>query len=248
MRRLTAIRAGVLWLSLWPLAGAAAPVKSEVSVAAASNLTAVFQLVGEAFEKATGIHPVFSFGSTAQLTRQIQDGAPFDVFAAADTRHIDELAGKGYLAPGSRAVYATGVLAVWFPGGAGKRVEDLAAPGVRVIAIARPELAPYGEAAVETLRSLDLWERVKARVVYGGSVMMAKQYGSTGNADAVFVPYALVLKEKGTVVLVEPQRHRPIEQGLGVVAASRRKDAAVRFAEFLAKGQGHAILLANGYR
>jgi molybdate transport system substrate-binding protein len=127
-------------------------------------------------------------------------------------------------------------------------VEDLGAAGVRVIAMARPELAPYGEAAVETLQSLGIWERVKARVVYGSSVAMARQYGATGNADAVFVPYALVLKEKGTVVTVDPQRHKPIEQALGVVARSGRKDAAIRFADFLTKGPGRAILRANGYQ
>jgi len=158
------------------------------------------------------------------------------------------LASKGYLLSGSRAVYATGVLAVWFPGGAGKRVEDVALPGIHVIAIARPELAPYGEAAVATLRSLGVWERVQARVVYGSSVAMAKQYGATGNADAVFVPYALVLKEKGVVVPVDPQRHQALTQALGVVAASRRQEAAARFAQFLTTGAGHGILLSNGYR
>src|SRR5665213_4481612 len=91
--------------------------KREVTVGAAANLSTVFQEVGPQFEAATGIHPVFSFASTAQLAMQIEGGAPYDVFAAADVDHIDQLEKKGLLLAGSRAVYATGVLALWVPPG-----------------------------------------------------------------------------------------------------------------------------------
>ena len=96
----------------------ATPVQAappEVTVAGASNLTEVFGLMGPVFESATGIHPVFSFGATAQLAQQIESGAPWDVFAAADAEHVDQLDAKGLLVPGSRAVYATGILAMWIP-------------------------------------------------------------------------------------------------------------------------------------
>ena len=228
-------------------AGAGADEKPVLRVAAASNLTAIAPRLGEAFEKLMGVRCVFSFGSTAQLARQIEQGAPFDVFAAADLVHVEELVGKGFLVRSTMAVYATGVLAVWFPKRAGKRVEDVAGPGVRVIAMARPELAPYGAAARETLENLGLWRRVQARIVYAGSVSMAKQYGSTGNADAVFLPAALALRESG-VVMVAETLHKPIGQAVGVVAASGMKDAGGRFADFLSRGAGHALLVANGYR
>ncbi len=223
----------------------------EVSVAAAANLNDVFQTVGAQFQAATGVHPVFSFGSTAQLTQQIENGAPFDVFAAADSAHVDQLAKEGKLAAGSKAIYATGILALWIPAGSSAkvtRVSDLTSREVRVIAIARPELAPYGEATVETLQQLGIWEQVKAKVVYGDSIAMAKQYGTSGNADAVFTAYSLVLKESGKVLQVDEKLHKPITQALGIIGASHRQDAAAKFTEFLLKGKGREILAAHGYR
>src|SRR5580658_3078536 len=110
--------------------------KPELTIAAAANLTDVFKHLGPRFGADTGIHPVFSFASTAQLTRQIENAAPFDVFAAADSEHVAELEQKGMLAAGSRAVYARGVLAMWIPESskAGiQRIQDLTLKGVRVI-------------------------------------------------------------------------------------------------------------------
>ena len=156
-------------------AGAA---QNEVIVAAAANLTDVFQALGPTFEAATGIHPVFSFGATAQLAQQIENAAPYDVFAAADEEHVEQLDRKGLLVPHSRAVYAIGILALWIPPQSKanvSRVEDLNSAGIRVIAAAKPELAPYGQATVETLQGAGIWEQVKARIVYGNSISMAKQ-------------------------------------------------------------------------
>ena len=226
----------------------ARPARPEVAIAAASNLTQVLQVLAPQFEAQTGIHPVFSFGSTAQLTRQIENGAPWDVFAAADVAHVEELDHKGLLVPGSRAVYATGVLALWVPGGRISRMEDLSSPQIRIIALANPDLAPYGLAARESLQKLRIWEGVKARVVYAENISMAKQYGVTGNADAVFTAYSLVLGEKGSVVPVSESLHAPIAQALGIMAASKNRAAARRFAEFLVRDKGHAILLRHGYR
>ena len=228
----------------------AAPT-AEVNVAAAANLSDVFQTVGAQFQAATGIHPVFSFGSTAQLTQQIENGAPFDVFAAADSSHVDQLEKEGKLAARSKAVYATGILALWIPSGSPAKITqpaDLTSPEVRVIAIARPELAPYGAATVETLQHLGIWEQVKGKVVYGDSISMAKQYGTSGNADAVFTAYSLVLKESGKVLQVDEKLHKPITQALGIIGASHRQDAAAKFAGFLLKGKGREILATHGYR
>src|SRR5579864_4906295 len=91
--------------------------KGEITVAAAANLVDVFGQIGPRFEAQTGIHPVFSFASTAQLTQQIENSAPFDVFAAADSAHMDELDRKGLLLPGNRTVFAQGVVALWIPPG-----------------------------------------------------------------------------------------------------------------------------------
>jgi len=243
------MRPGALFIVAVTLAQSAAP--PDVTVAAAANLSEVFQAVGARFQESTGIHPVFSFGSTAQLTQQIENGAPFDVFAAADSAHVDQLEREGKLAPGSKAIYATGVLALWVPPASHAKIRtlvDLTSPNVRVIAVARPELAPYGEATVQTLQTLGIWEHVKSKVVYGDSIGMAKQYGTSGNADAVFTAYSLVLKEQGKVLRVDEKLHKPITQALGIVATSHNRGNAVTFTEFLLKGKGRDILAAQGYR
>lgn len=225
--------------------------RREVAVAAAANLSEVFQQLGPQFESATGIHPVFSFGSTAQLATQIENGAPFDVFAAADVDHVSQLAKKGLIVAGSAAVYATGILALWIPPGSAApviRPEDLVQPSVKVIALAKPELAPYGQAARETLQKLGIWSKVEPRVVYADNISMAKQYGSSGNADAVFTAYSLVLKEQGKIIQVSDSLHAPIEQALGIVAASKNQASGREFAAFLLTGKGREILHGSGYR
>src|SRR6202044_1852720 len=95
--------------------------------------------------------------------------------------------------------------------------KDLAQPGVKVVAIAKPELAPYGQAAVEALRGAGLWDRVESKVVYADNINMAKQYGASGNADAVLTAYSLVLKDAGKVIPIESRLHRPIDQALGII-------------------------------
>ncbi|HVY94441.1 MAG TPA: molybdate ABC transporter substrate-binding protein [Bryobacteraceae bacterium] len=225
--------------------------KREVAVAAAANLSTVFQTLGPKFESESGIHPVFSFASTAQLAVQIENGAPFDVFAAADVEHIDALEKKSLLVPGSRAIYATGILALWIPPGshaAVSQVADLTQPAVKVIALAKPELAPYGFAARETLQKLGIWNQVQPRIVYADNISMAKQYGTSGNADAVFTAYSLVLKERGKVIPVDEKLHSPIDQALAIVAASKNQDAAKAFTTWLLTGHGRDGLRSFGYR
>ena len=231
----------------WPIGAA----QSEVTVAAAANLTDVFQALGPAFEAATGIHPVFSFGATAQLEQQIENAAPYDVFAAADAEHVEQLNRKGLLVPGSRAVYAIGILALWIPPQSKanvSRVEDLNSGAVRVIAAAKPELAPYGQATVETLQAAGIWDQVKGKIVYGSNISMAKQYGTSGNADAVFTAYSLVLNETGKVIQVNENLHRPITQALGIPASSKNQKAARLFVDFLLTGKGREALARSGYR
>jgi molybdate transport system substrate-binding protein len=226
-----------LLIAVLALAIAASGQKREVTVAAAANLNEVFQVIGPQFEAATGIHPVFSFASTAQLAMQIANGAPFDVFAAADVEHVPE----------PRVIYATGILALWFPGKPGS-LEDLTQPAVKVIAMAKPELAPYGLAAKQTLQKLGIWSQVQSKIVYADNISMAKQYGSSGNADAVFTAYSLVMKESGKVLQIDDSLHTPIEQALGLVAASKNQAAGREFADFLVAGKGREILRSSGYR
>jgi molybdate transport system substrate-binding protein len=225
--------------------------KSEITVAAAANLTEVAQTLGKDFEAQTKIHPVFSFASTAVLTTQIENSAPFDVFLSADAEHTDKLDHEGLLVPGSDAVYAVGVLALWIPPGSKAhvaKIDDLKSSDVKVIALANPKLAPYGTAAVETLQHAGIWDQVKDRIVYAESISMAKQYGTSKNADAVFTAYSLLLKEGGQVIQVDEAMHAPIVQKLGVLAHSQHRDWAQSFTNFLLTGAGRDILARYGYK
>jgi molybdate transport system substrate-binding protein len=221
-----------------------------LTVAASANLTDSLGEVGRAFEAKTGIEVIFNYGSTAQLATQIDNGAPFDLFAAADTTHVDALVSNHKLDRGSRAVYALGQLAVWIPAGQQSGVhelKDLVGKQIRFMAIAQPELAPYGQAAVEVLKASNLWEAVQPKLVYGTSVSMAKQYAASGSAEAAFTAYSLVLREKGTILKIDSNLHQPIQQAMGIVSATPHSGEALQFRSFLLGPEGRAILSSNGY-
>lgn len=222
----------------------------EIVVAEASNLSEAFKEMGERFGARTGVNVVHSQGATAELSKQIENGAPFDVFASADAAHVDELLRKGFIADNSRSLYARGRLVLWLPrGDAGEvsRLEDLAGAHTSRIAVAKPEAAPYGAAAVEALRALGIWSKVERKVVYAQTVAQAKQFAATGNADAAFVPRSLVKGVEGRVIEVDARLHSPIHQAIGVVRTSKNQDSARRFVEFVLSEEGQAVLAAYGY-
>jgi|SRR5579863_7725968 len=227
-----------------------APGRPELNVATAANLTRVFGELGGIFERETGIHVIFSFGATAQLAQQVEHGAPFDVFAAADTEHIDELAQKGLVLPSTRAIYARGKLVLWVPDARVpvERIEDLARAGVTHVAIANPQLAPYGRAAVETLHALHLWETVQPKIVYGQNISITTQYAATGNADAAFTALALVYDNaRGRKIEVPENLHSPIDQAIAVVRSTSKPDQARKFVEFIVSAKARTVLKRYGY-
>jgi len=222
----------------------------EITVAGAANLTDAFAEVARQFTAKSGIRVVYSFGSTADLTKQIENGGPFDVFASADVEHVDELNQKGLIVPDSRAVYARGRLVLWTPP-QGKvkinRIEDVTSAEVKVVAIAKPDLAPYGRATVETLKTLNIWPQVEPKVVYGTNVSNTKQYATSGNADVAFIPLSLVKKDEGQYLEVDEKLHQPIDQALAIVKASGKQEMARRFVNFVLGDEGQAILQQYGY-
>lgn len=225
------------------------PADTKLIVAAAANLMDVLGKVGTVFHTKTGVEVIFSYGSTAQLATQIDNGAPFDVFAAADTEHVDSLVATQKLTKDSRAIYALGQLALWIPedGPAIHELKDLAGKNVRFIAIAQPELAPYGAATVEVLKGAGLWDAVQPKLIYGTSISMARQFAASGSAEAAFTAYSLVLHEKGTVLKIDSRLHKPIEQAMGIVAASAHLEEAKQFRSFLLGAEGRIILANSGY-
>lgn len=248
---MTALR-GALFFALLAACGThqPAPPAGQITVAAAANLTGVLEEICAAFTEQTGIGVVLSYGSTAQLAQQIENAAPFDVFAAADVEHVDALVKQQLIAAGTRAVYARGQLALWVPRGDALRVHalaDLTEPAVRFISIARPSVAPYGKAAEEALQRAWLWDKLQPKIVYAPNINMAKQQAASGNADAAFTAYSLVQKERGQVILVDAALYAPIDQALAVVAQAKNPEGARRFTAYLLSASGQAALRRHGY-
>jgi molybdate transport system substrate-binding protein len=224
---------------------------TDLTIAAAANLTDAFAEIGPRFTSKTGIKVVFSFGATADLAKQIENGAPFDVFASADSEHVEQLETKGLLTPGSRAIYARGWLVMWLPPSSNlkaDRIQDITAKSFERIAIAKPDVAPYGRATVESLQALGIWNEIECRVIYGQNVSQTKQYVSTGNAEVAFIPLALVKPGEGKYIEVSDELHRPIDQALGIVKESTKQTAARQFVDFLLSSEGRELLSQKGYR
>lgn len=218
----------------------------ELHVAAASDLSAVSKALAAGFEKeAPGVQVRFTTAASGILARQIENGAPFDVYLSANEKFVMDLSRSGRLEGFSVRQYATGQLGLWSPGGGVKSFDDLSRDGVKHIAIANPKLAPYGAAAREALDKI--WQRIEKKVVYGENVRQALQYAETGNADAVLTSWALLYTKSPPAVKVPTSLHQPIRQSGGIVKGSKQANLAERFLVFLTRGEGAAILRSSGF-
>lgn len=224
-------------------------------VAAASDLQTVMPAIVERFQKATGTAVRVSFGSSGNFTSQIQNGAPFDVFLSADSEYPKRLAAGGFVDGASMVVYANGHLALWTRTGSGVDVTRglavLTDPAVKRIAIANPDHAPYGRAAVAALKHEGLYERVQPKLVLGENVSQAAQFAESGNADVGLFSRSLALdpalKARGRFVDVPATSYPPIQQAGVVVQSSRNKAAARRFLAFVRTPEIVQLLTASGF-
>lgn len=224
--------------------------RAEVMVAAASDLTNAFEEIGREFEKATNTKVIFNFGSSGLLAKQIENGAPIDLFAAANVDYINQLEQKGLIVPGTKRAYARGRLIIWTSKESPIKIEklaDLTQPDVKRIAIANPEHAPYGMAARQALESARLWDTVKPKLVYAENIRQALQYAQTGNVEVALVALSLASQNDGHWILVHQELHKPIDQGFGVVKGAKNEAAARAFADFIVGDQGQAIMKRYGF-
>jgi molybdate transport system substrate-binding protein len=212
---------------------------SPLIVAAAADLSPLERPLAQAFHQATGIAVRFSFGSSGGLVRQIENGAPYDVYLSANERFVKEGLERGSLL-GPPIVYALGRIAIWSRGRRATTLEELANPAFQHIAIANPAHAPYGEAARQALQAKGLWKELEGRIVYGENIRQTLQYAETGNADAAIVAWSLVFNRGG--VLVPEQLHQPIRQAGAVVKITAHPAEARRFLQFLRSPEGQRIL------
>lgn len=220
-----------------------APV--ELTVAAAADLQFAFTEIGELYEQETGNKVIFSFGSTGQLAQQIENGAPFDLFAAANISFVDDLAKKDLVLPDTVALYARGriVLAVNRDSGlSAVTLEDLLSDEITHIAIANPEHAPYGVAAKEALISAGVWDKIEDKIVYGENVRQTLQFVQTGDAQVGIVALSVANVPEVTWTLLDDSLHNPLDQALAVVASSSHQEEAKEFAAFINGEKGRPIM------
>jgi len=218
-----------------------------LTIAAAANLEAVLREIGKDFQAETKLKPTFSFSATGNLAKQIENGAPFDLFMAADVKTIDLLIAKDHVINSSKKIYAQGRLVLYYTNSITVNdLLDLTKSDFKQIAIASPELAPYGLAAKQALQNIGIWSNIEKKIVYAENVNMALQYAKTGNVQAAFVARSLV-DDKDKYLIVDESLHFPLDQALAVVTRSKNKELAKKFILFLTTQKSKALLEKFGY-
>lgn len=217
-------------------------------VAAAADLARAFPELGSAFEARTGRHVEFQFGSSGLLAKQIEGGAPFDVFAAANRDFVDEVVRQGTCIAETARTYARGRLAFWAkdPANVPSSIADLADPKYAKIAVANPEHAPYGKAARQALEKSGVWSKVEARVVYGENVQQTLAFAQSGNAEIAIVALPLVV-DSPTHRLVDPTLYDPLDQSMVVCKGGGAVESARAFAAFVDSEEGQRTLTKYGF-
>ena len=228
----------------------AAAVAGEAKVAVAANFTEAAREIAARFKVRTGHEAILSFGSSGQFYTQIANGAPYEVFLSADVERPQRAEAEGLAVPGSRFTYATGRLVLFSktPGLVDGKGAVLAKGGFEKLSLADPKAAPYGQAALETLTRLKLYDALKPKIVTGGSITQAYQYVQTGAAELGFVALSQVVGERGgSRWLVPASNHTPIEQQAVLLKTGANSAAAKAFLTFLKSGEARAIIKRYGY-
>jgi molybdate transport system substrate-binding protein len=230
--------------------------RAELTVAAAADLSAALKEIGEDYEKKTGVQVKLSFGASGALTQQIQNGAPFDVFFSADMDYPRQLVAAGDANGASLYQYAVGKLVLWVPSDSSldivhQGMNVLLDSAVKKIAIANPQHAPYGRAAVAALKHAGLYDRVADRLVLGENVSQAAQFVESGNAQAGFVALAHVvapgMSGKGKYWEVPADYYPPLVQGVIVLSHSQHKKEAAEFLNYIKTKEVAAVFQKYGF-
>jgi molybdate transport system substrate-binding protein len=234
-----------------PVSPTAAPApEPELIVFAASDLQFALVEVSAAFAASGHPKPTISFGSTGTLSQQIENGAPADLFFAADEAYLVGLEQKGLVLTGTRQLYALGRIVLIERTGLAPvtGIADLGRSEVRRVAIANPDHAPYGRAAREAMMRAGLWPSIEARLVLGENVSQTFQFVRTGNADAGVVALSLAVGTSGTrYSVIDAALHDPIAQSVGVIARTRQPAAASDFLAFVNGPIGRPIMKKFGF-
>ncbi len=244
-----------LWILIVTFARTHDAMSQELAIAAASDLQAAFPAMTAQFEKSTGHHVEVTFGSSGNFVAQIQNGAPFDLFFSADIDYAKRLESAGLAEPGSVYEYAIGKIVLWARKDSGidvtRGVAVLRDDRVRRIAIANPQHAPYGRAAVAALKHEGLYDAVQAKIVLGENISQTAQFVQSGNADVGIIALSLAMapkaREMGAYAEIPSGSYPPIAQAAVIVKASKHKTLARDFLAFMKRPDTIALMQSFGF-
>lgn len=221
-----------------------------VRVACASDLAKAMEEIAREFEARTKIKPLIDFGSSGLLSKQIEQGAPYFLFMAANKKFADNTVAAGRCEAASSTMYARGRVVVWTPAGtqAPRTLEELADPRFDKIAIANPDHAPYGVAAKQALEKTGVWPSVESRIKLGPDVQTTMLYARRGEVQAAIVALSLaVVTDGGSFLKIDPDLHEPLDQQLVVCGTGPEAEAARKLAEFISSREGREIMVRYGF-
>ena len=227
----------------------------DISVAVAANFTAPMKLIAAEFEKDSGYKVVASFGSTGKFYAQIKNGAPFEILLAADNETPSKLVKENVGTSASQFTYAVGKLVLWSakPGLVDSTGSVLKKGDFAHLALADPKLAPYGAAAVQTLKALGILEALQPKIVTAESIAQAYQFVGSGNAELGFVALSQLRKDdkdgklEGSSWLVPANLYSPIRQDAVILEPGKGKAAVEALMKFLKGDKARAIIKSFGY-
>lgn len=238
------------WLGLFlVLATAPQALAAQINIAVAANFTEAAKEIASAFKAKTGHEASLSFGSSGQLYTQITQEAPFHVFLSADEARPKKAIEDGFAVEGSRFTYAIGKLVLWSKNPAlSAGPETLKSASFEKLAYCNPAGAPYGAAAIETLKALKLYEKLQPKLVQGENISQAFQFVDSGNAEIGFVALSQLAKiSAGSKWIVPQDLYAPIRQDAVLLKKGAGNDAAIAFLAFLKGPEGVAIVKKYGY-
>lgn len=243
-------------LALLVLFGGAFAAGQEVVVAAAADMSAALPQLADAYTKKTGRTVKLSFGASGNLTNQIRNGAPFDVFFSADEEYPQQLIAEGLALKDTLYRYAVGRVVLWVPSDSALDLSKLGIkalldPTVKKISIANPATAPYGRAAAAALHHFGIYDQVSSRLVLGENVSQAAQFVESGNAQAglIALSHALApaMKDKGRYWTVPLDAYPTLNQTAVVLSKSKQQEAARQFLDFLRSPEAATLLNSYGF-
>lgn len=225
---------------------------TEITVAAASDLLPAFNEIADLYENEHDGVITYSFGSTGQLADQIENGAPFDVFAAANVSFMDRLVEGNYVFEDSQQTYAFGRIGITSMKEDNYHVDtlkELTSTDIRFVSIANPEHAPYGLAAKEALESAHVYDEIEKKLVLGRNITDALTQIETGNTEVGIIALSLFKSQQDDLsfTLLDEELHQPLEQSIGVVKGTDEEVASREFIDFILNGNGKKVMEKYGF-